>query len=197
MRATITVTVLMNLLMFPYQHMVPVISRDVLNVGPGPMGVLMAGADLGAMIGAVLVASATNIRHHVLVVHWRVDYLLCDSVAICRFPVVLTVPSGTHPAGPWNGRVQHNAGVHRDVRRPEGREGQGTRSGEPGNWYQPNRGADRRGSRRLAGSWFCSGPQCCGRPVMYGAGRDSVARPAKANDPRQWYCARLVGCCGY
>ncbi|MCX8214524.1 MAG: MFS transporter, partial [SAR202 cluster bacterium] len=64
LRATITVTVLMNLLMFPYQHMVPVISRDVLNVGPGPMGVLMAGAGLGAMIGVVLVASATNIQHH-------------------------------------------------------------------------------------------------------------------------------------
>ncbi len=64
LRATITVTVLMNLLMFPYQHMVPVISRDVLNMGPGPMGVLMAGAGLGAMIGAVLVASATNIQHH-------------------------------------------------------------------------------------------------------------------------------------
>jgi predicted MFS family arabinose efflux permease len=64
LRATITVTVLMNLLMFPCQHMVPVISSDVLNVGPGPMGVLMAGAGLGAMIGAVLVASARNIQHH-------------------------------------------------------------------------------------------------------------------------------------
>jgi MFS family permease len=64
LRATVTVTVLMNLLMFPYQHLVPVISRDILGVGPAPMGVLLAGAGMGAMIGAVLVASATSIRHH-------------------------------------------------------------------------------------------------------------------------------------
>ena len=64
LRATVTVTVIMNLLMFPYQHLVPVISRDILNVGPGPMGVLLAGAGMGAMIGAALVASATRIRYH-------------------------------------------------------------------------------------------------------------------------------------
>lgn len=64
LRATVTVTVLMNLLMFPYQHLVPVISRDILHVGPGPMGVLLAGAGMGAMIGAALVASATSIRYH-------------------------------------------------------------------------------------------------------------------------------------
>ncbi len=59
-----TITVLMNFLMFPYVHLVPVIARDVLHVGPGPMGVLIAAAGMGALVGAVLVASASSIHFH-------------------------------------------------------------------------------------------------------------------------------------
>ena len=62
--AIVLITVLMNLLLFPYMQMVPVIARDVLGVGPGLMGVLMAADGLGALIGAVLIASAANITHH-------------------------------------------------------------------------------------------------------------------------------------
>ena len=64
LRAVVAVTVLMNVALFPYQHMVPVMARDVLNVGPGLMGVLLAVDGLGAMIGAVAIASAPNIRYH-------------------------------------------------------------------------------------------------------------------------------------
>ena len=62
--ATVLVTLLMNLLLYPYMHMVPLISRDVLNVGPGLMGVLMAVPGLGSFVGAIVVASATNINYH-------------------------------------------------------------------------------------------------------------------------------------
>ena len=64
LRAAVSITVLMNFLMFPYMHLVPVIARDVLHVGPGSMGVLMAASGMGALVGAVLVASASNIRFH-------------------------------------------------------------------------------------------------------------------------------------
>lgn len=64
MRATILITVLMNLLLFPYMHMVPVMARDVLHVGAGLMGVLQAAAGFGALTGAVVIASAMSIRYH-------------------------------------------------------------------------------------------------------------------------------------
>ena len=64
LRATVLVTLLMNLLMFPYFHMVPVIARDVLHVGPALMGMLQSGSGLGSLAGALLIASAFNIRHH-------------------------------------------------------------------------------------------------------------------------------------
>jgi MFS family permease len=62
--ATVVVTLNMNLLLFPYMHVVPVIARDVLNVGPGLMGLLQAAAGLGTLAGAVAVASAASIDHH-------------------------------------------------------------------------------------------------------------------------------------
>ncbi len=62
--AAVMVTVVMNLLLYPYINMVPVIARDVLDVGPGPMGVLQALPGLGAVGGAFFVASLAYVRHH-------------------------------------------------------------------------------------------------------------------------------------
>ena len=62
--ATVWVTVLMNLLLFSYVQMVPVIAKDLLNVGPGLMGVLMGAPGLGALVGAVLIASAGSLSYH-------------------------------------------------------------------------------------------------------------------------------------
>ncbi|MDQ2787570.1 MAG: MFS transporter, partial [Chloroflexota bacterium] len=60
------ITVVMNLLVFPYQQMLPVIARDLLHVGPKQLG-LLAGADgIGAIIvGAVLTRRAKGSRHGV------------------------------------------------------------------------------------------------------------------------------------
>ena len=60
--ATLMITVLMNLLLFPYQQMVPVIARDILDVGPGLMGVLMSAEGIGALFGAVAIASSGNLK---------------------------------------------------------------------------------------------------------------------------------------
>ncbi len=62
--AAILVTILLNLLLFPYQQLVPVIARDILSVGPALMGLLLAAEGLGALAGAVLIASAANMTHH-------------------------------------------------------------------------------------------------------------------------------------
>ncbi len=62
--ATVIITVLMNLLMFPYMQMVPVIARDTIGVGPGLIGILMGADGLGAIIGSAFIASARRIRHH-------------------------------------------------------------------------------------------------------------------------------------
>jgi MFS family permease len=61
LRAMVLVTVAMNLLLFPYANIVPVVARDELGVGPGLMGILLASPGLGAVIGAVIVASTATI----------------------------------------------------------------------------------------------------------------------------------------
>ena len=64
LRATVLVTLAMNILMFPYANLVPVIARDVLHVGPGLMGILQSASGLGAAIGAVSIASWLTLRYH-------------------------------------------------------------------------------------------------------------------------------------
>ena len=62
--ATVVITVLMNLLLFPYMQMVPVIATETLEVGPGLMGVLMGADGLGAILGSIAIASAGRLRYH-------------------------------------------------------------------------------------------------------------------------------------
>ena len=62
--ATIWVTLFMNLLMFPYMQMVPVIAKNTLHVGPGLMGILMGAPGLGALAGSMLIASAGRLSYH-------------------------------------------------------------------------------------------------------------------------------------
>ena len=61
LRAMVLITVVMNLLLFPYANIVPVVARDELGVGPGLMGMLLAAPGLGSVIGAVIVASTVTI----------------------------------------------------------------------------------------------------------------------------------------
>lgn len=63
-KATLYITVVMNVLLFPYVQMVPVIARDVLHVDAALMGVLQAAEGLGALVGAVLIASAVQVNYH-------------------------------------------------------------------------------------------------------------------------------------
>ena len=62
--AVVLITIFMNLLLFPYMQMIPVIAKKVLGVGPGLMGLLMAADGLGALIGAVFIASSSTLTRH-------------------------------------------------------------------------------------------------------------------------------------
>lgn len=62
--ATICITVVMNFLLFPYIPMVPVMARDVLHVDALLMGALQAAEGGGALVGAIVIASAVRIAYH-------------------------------------------------------------------------------------------------------------------------------------
>ena len=62
--AVVLITVFMNLLLFPYQQLIPVVAADVLHVGPALMGLLLAFEGLGALTGSIGIASWSNLTHH-------------------------------------------------------------------------------------------------------------------------------------
>lgn len=68
--STLLITIVMNMLYFPFQSMVPVIARDVLEVGPLLMGILFASEGFGAVLGSLLIASRSSIifqgRYYIL-----------------------------------------------------------------------------------------------------------------------------------
>ena len=62
--AVVAISAVMNMFMFQSLQMVPVLAREVMGVGPGLMGTLMAAEGLGALAGSALIASAAGLRHH-------------------------------------------------------------------------------------------------------------------------------------
>ncbi len=64
LRAMVLITIVMNLFLFSYANIVPVVARDALGVGPGLMGMLLAAPGLGSVVGAILIASTPTIAPH-------------------------------------------------------------------------------------------------------------------------------------
>ena len=60
----LTITVLMNSLVFPYQQMLPVFARDVLHVGPVPLGLLVTAQGLGALISSAFIGARGGLVSH-------------------------------------------------------------------------------------------------------------------------------------
>jgi MFS family permease len=84
-RAVLLVTIAMNTLFFPYQHMLPVFTRDVLAVGPVALGALVAADGCGSLVGALLIASGrTGLAHRAIF-----------GVAVLVAPVLLIALSGS------------------------------------------------------------------------------------------------------
>ena len=68
--AAVVITVLMNFFFFPYMQMVPVVAKMTLGVGDGMTGVLMAADGMGAFMGALIIASIAQLRHHGYIFTW-------------------------------------------------------------------------------------------------------------------------------
>jgi MFS family permease len=78
-RSVLLCTVAMNVLFFPYQHMLPVFARDVLAGGPTVLGALVAADGFGALAGALAIALA---RGHLA-------YARVFATAVMVAPVIL------------------------------------------------------------------------------------------------------------
>jgi predicted MFS family arabinose efflux permease len=63
-RSVLLITAVMNLLVFPYQQMLPVFARDIYRVGPELLGLLLAADGLGALVGALTVATRPDLAEH-------------------------------------------------------------------------------------------------------------------------------------
>ena len=83
-RSVLVITVFMNVLLFPYQHMLAVFSRDVLRSGPEWLGALVAADGLGSLLGALVIASRRGFVAH--------RHLFVSAVLIA--PVLLIVFAG-------------------------------------------------------------------------------------------------------
>jgi predicted MFS family arabinose efflux permease len=100
--ATVCITVVMNMLLFPYMPLVAVIARDVLHVDPLLLGALQAAEGLGALVGAIGIAAAVTISHHGRI-FWggsvlALGALLLFSVSrwyVLSFPALLWLGLGT------------------------------------------------------------------------------------------------------
>jgi MFS family permease len=88
-RAVLLVTIAMNTLFFPYQHMLPVFARDVLAVGPLALGALVAADGLGALTGALAIASAGG----------RLDHRTVFGSAVMIAPLLLVALAGSRWLG--------------------------------------------------------------------------------------------------
>ena len=60
--AVILITIVANILYFPYMGMLPVFARDVLGVNAALLGIMAAADGMGALIGSVFLASRRTIR---------------------------------------------------------------------------------------------------------------------------------------
>ena len=146
--ATVVITVLMNLLLFPYMQMVPVIARDTLGAGPGLMGILMGADGLGAIIGSVSIASARQIKYHgrVYLAGSLIALTMVLVFAASRWFAVSLSSSGT--ARTRNGRFRHNAVHDSGSRGKRGDEGPNVRRDFARDWSRANRRSDDWSGRR-------------------------------------------------
>lgn len=83
------ITLLMNLLIYPFRQLVPVIARDILQVGPDLLGILLAAEGLGALLGAVFVMRSKRITQHGKIFFWGSALTL---FSVLGFSLVLFYP---------------------------------------------------------------------------------------------------------
>ncbi len=83
---TIIVTVVMNVFVFPYQLMIPVIGTDKLHVDPVLIGLLFSVEGVGATFGALIVAAMAQPRHFTRVYTYSCVGLLASLMVFAFAP---------------------------------------------------------------------------------------------------------------
>lgn len=90
MAGALAVTVIFNVWGFPYTAMIPVLGRDVMGLGPFPIGVIMSAEGFGALLGALyLTAAAREERYQ--------RYYFFGCLACLAMILVLAISPG-----PWS-----------------------------------------------------------------------------------------------
>ena len=65
------VTIIANMFLFPYVAMVPNIGRDILNISPFLIGLLLGADGIGSLLGSLIVASQKEIKNGArLFIYW-------------------------------------------------------------------------------------------------------------------------------
>lgn len=62
MAGALAVTIIFNVWAFPYTAMIPVIGREVLGLGPFPVGLIMSAEGSGALLGALYLTAAARVE---------------------------------------------------------------------------------------------------------------------------------------
>lgn len=60
----LAVTIIFNVWGFPYTAMIPVVGRDVLGLGPLPVGMIMSAEGVGAFLGALYLVAAARVESY-------------------------------------------------------------------------------------------------------------------------------------
>ena len=84
-RAVLLITIAINMLLFPYQHMLSVFAKDVLAGGPGTLGALVAADGVGSLLGALAIAAA----------HGRLRHAPLFGAAVTIAPIILIAFAGS------------------------------------------------------------------------------------------------------
>jgi MFS family permease len=97
--ALIVLTAIPSVLVFPYIQLMPVFARDVFDIGPRGLGLLMAASGLGALIGALVAATMDRVQRKGLAV-MVLTTVYCAAVAgFAASPMPLFAMLGLFAAG--------------------------------------------------------------------------------------------------
>lgn len=92
MAGALAVTIIFNVWGFPYTAMIPVLGREVMGLGPFPVGVIMSAEGFGALLGALyLTAAAREERYR--------SYYFWGNVACLIMILALALSPGPWSAG--------------------------------------------------------------------------------------------------
>jgi MFS family permease len=89
LRAQMSLALVPVVIALPYVSLLPVFAQDVLHVGPGGFGLMMAAPGIGAVIGTLTLASVGNVR--------RKGLLLFASLTALAIALILFAESRSFP----------------------------------------------------------------------------------------------------